>query len=129
MQKTAKEVESTSHQKSSEALARILDSWLSILHVVGKSIFGPLWLTLFESIQDAIALGLLVRIPSLLSQWVLGREFSGLDVCWSNNTAWSVARYACIAVVLSDYTLWAVLIPRIIFRFCRDFKNLFRGQN
>ncbi len=95
-----------------------------MLHVIGKKLIGPLWMTLFESAQDAIALGLLVKIPNLLSQWVLGKQFSGLDACLQGTNIWSVDRYACFAVVLSDYTLWAVLIPRILYRFIRDLKNL-----
>ena len=81
-------------------------------------------MTLFESLQDAITLGLLVKIPGLLSLWVIGKEFSGLDACWTSNNWWSVERYACFAVVISDYTLWATLIPRILYRFWRDLQSL-----
>lgn len=109
-----------------DRVANWLDEWLNVVHVVGKRIFGPLWMTLFESAQDAITLGLLVQIPSILSKWTVGKEFSGLDACWTGNNEWSVARYACYTVVLSDYTLWGVLIPRILFRFVRDFIDLFK---
>jgi hypothetical protein len=103
---------------------KVLDAGLAVIHVIGNKLLGPLWMTLFESAQDAIALGLLVKIPPLLGQWVLGKEFAGLDACWTGNTLWTVDRYACMAVVLSDYTLWAVLIPRILYRFYRDLRNL-----
>jgi hypothetical protein len=101
-----------------------LDDGIGVLHVFGTKLIGPLWMTLFESMQDAIALGLLVKIPNFLSQWVLGKQFSGLDVCWHRTNIWSVDRYACFAIVLSDYTLWGVLIPRILYRSYRDLKNL-----
>jgi len=102
-----------SQQLASQPLTPLLkdrvDRWLEekldVLHVVGTRLLGGLWMTLFESIQDAIVLGLLVKIPGLLSKWVIGQEFSGLDACWLGNNEWSIARYACYAVVISDYTL------------------------
>jgi len=109
-----------------DKVAKRLDNWLDVVHVVGSRLLGPLWMTLFESVQDAITLGLIVKIPSILSKWTIGQEFSGLDACWTGNSEWSVARYACYAVVISDYTLWAVLISRIVFRFFRDLRTLFR---
>ena len=109
-----------------ERIAKSLDTGLKVLHTIGERIFGPLWRTLFESVQDAITLGLLVQIPSLLSKFILGQEFSGMDICWDSHNVYAVARYACFAVVLSDYTLWAVLIPRTLFRFVRDFRTLIK---
>ncbi|MEO1686185.1 MAG: hypothetical protein AAFS06_23380 [Cyanobacteria bacterium J06631_12] len=124
MQPSAEKTGVIKKQKPDERVAAILDTWLSILHVIGKRVFGPLWMTFFESVQDAIALGLLVKIPTLLSIWVLKKEFSGWNVCWAQYGVWDTSRYACFAVVLSDYTLWAVLIPRILCRFLRDLKKL-----
>lgn len=121
------ESDSMTEMTPQERVANWLDKWLVVVHVIGNRIFGPLWMTLFESAQDAITLGLIVQIPSILSKWTVGKEFSGLDACWTGNNEWSVARYACYAVVLSDYTLWGVLIPRILFRFVRDLIDLFKG--
>lgn len=110
------------------AVATFLDRWLAVIHVVGERVLGPLWMTLFESVQDAVTLGLLFKIPSLLSKIVLNQEFSGLDECLTDSNVWSISRYACGAVVLSDYTLWAALIPRILFRFFRDMSKLLNSQ-
>ncbi|MEM9008521.1 MAG: hypothetical protein AAGE59_34050 [Cyanobacteria bacterium P01_F01_bin.86] len=128
MQKSASPDPAETGQKPDEIVAKTLDTWLSTIHAIGERTFGLLWLTLFESVQDAITLGLLVRIPGLLSNWVLDKEFAGLDTCWLENNVWSVSRYACFTVVLSDYALWGVLIPRILFRFYRDLKNLFKEK-
>jgi hypothetical protein len=43
-----------------ERVEKQLDIWLDVFHMLGKKFIGPLWMTLFESVQDAIALGLLV---------------------------------------------------------------------
>lgn len=113
------------NRKPDERLAALLDNYLSIIHVIGNRLLGPLWITFFESVQDAVALGCLVQIPSFLSKIILGgKEFTGLNMCWANGSLWSVSNYACTAVVLSDYTLWAVLIFRILFRCYRDLKKL-----
>ncbi|WP_250126815.1 hypothetical protein [Chroococcidiopsis sp. CCMEE 29] len=70
---------------SKDEVAKRLDNLLDIIHAVGTRLFGSLWMTLFESAQDAITLGLLVKIPSILSKWITGQEFSGLDDCWTGN--------------------------------------------
>lgn len=115
-------------RKPDDYIATFLDTCLSIIHVIGNRLLGPLWTTFFESVQDALALGCLVKIPSFLSTIVLGgKEFTGLDMCWADGNLWSVSNYACTAVVLSDYTLWAVLIFRILFRCCRDLRKLTKG--
>jgi len=124
MSKAAKSFKPPRLKEPDQLVAQTIDTWLAVVHVVGKRFFGPLWMTLFESVQDAIALGLLVQVPSLLSKFVLGQEFAGLDACWINGNVWSISRYACAAIVLSDYTLWAVLIPRILVRCFRDLKKL-----
>lgn len=110
-----------------DKVAKRLDDGLEIIHIIGSKLLGSLWTPLFESVQDAITLGLIVRIPSTLSKWVIGQNFSGLDACYTTaNNEWSVARYACLSVVISDYTLWAVLIFRIMYRFYKNLKTLLR---
>lgn len=107
-----------------DKIANALDEGLGILHVIGEGLLGPLWMMLFESIQDAVVLGLLVKVPAFLSWWVTGKSFSGLDACLLDTTWWSTDRYACFAIVISDYTLWALLIPRILYRFWRELRNI-----
>lgn len=111
-------------RKPDESVQATLDTWLSVIHVIGQRVLGPLWLTLFESIQDAVVLGLLFQIPGSLYKWTAGASFPGLDVCWIDHNVWSTSRYACFTVVLSDYAVWAVLVPRVLFRVFRDIKKL-----
>lgn len=93
-----------------------LNTGIDVLHVIGKTILGSLWMTLFESTQDAIVLGLLVKIPTFFSEWVLGKKFSGLDACWQGTNIWSIDRYSCYAVVAAEFSLWVPLIIRILRR-------------
>ncbi|MFB2939390.1 hypothetical protein ACE1B6_29405 [Aerosakkonemataceae cyanobacterium BLCC-F154] len=85
---------------------------------------GDLWKTLCESIRDAIALSLLLQIPSLIGKWILGKEFSGFDACMLESPL-GVNRYACFIIVASDFCLWFVLAGRIISRFLTDLNQLF----
>lgn len=124
VEKTIEGAELSRKQSLDKRLAVVLDTMLAIIHVIGKRVFGPLWMSFFESVQDAITLGLLVKIPSLLSEWVLEQKFSGMNACWIQYDIWHTSRYACYAVVLSDYALWAVLIPRILLRCFRDLRKL-----
>jgi len=106
---------------------RKINAALAVLHVVGKAVLGPLWMVLFESVQDAVVLGLLVKVPAQLSEFVLKTNFSGLDQCWSGYSAWDVNRYACSGVVISSYVMWATLIPRILYRLISTVKAQTKG--
>lgn len=104
-------------------LEKNLDACLAAIDVIGKRIMGDLWRTFYLSIQDAIALGLLLQVPGLIGKWIIGRSFSGFDVCLQEN-GWSVNRYACFIIVMSDFLLWIVLAGRILGRFIVDCRNL-----
>ena len=100
-----------------------LSNLLVPFDVLGKAIMGDLWKTLYESVQDAIALSLLLHIPSLIGKWILGKEFSGFDACMFENP-FGIDRYACFIIVASDFCLWIVLAGRVICRFLSDLNKL-----
>ncbi|ACK65866.1 hypothetical protein PCC8801_1823 [Rippkaea orientalis PCC 8801] len=103
----------------------IVNNILEPIDVIGRRLLGSLWKTFYESVQDAIALSLLLQIPSLIGKVIIGKEFSSYDVCLQENALGS-SRYACFIIVTSDFLLWIVLAGRIISRFLLDFRTLFR---
>jgi hypothetical protein len=109
----------TSREKAEKILAAVLDP----IDVVGKALMGDLWKTFYESVQDALALSLLLHIPSLIGTLILGKEFSGFDACMQESP-FGVNRFACFIIVTSDFCLWIVLAGRIISRFLSDLNQL-----
>lgn len=88
---------------------------------------GELWRTIYLSVQDAIALGVLLQLPSLVGKIIIGKDFSSFDVCLQEN-ALGVSRYACFIIVTSDFCLWIILAGRIIGRFWVDLRHLLRDK-
>jgi hypothetical protein len=94
---------------------------------IGQALMGDLWRTVYLSIQDAIALYLLLLIPDSIGKWIFGKSFSDFGICLQEN-ALSPTRYACFIIVASDFLLWIVLAGRIIGRFWVDFSSLWKGK-
>jgi hypothetical protein len=115
----ASKIQLTSREKAEKFLAAVFDP----VDVIGKAVMGDLWKTFCETVQDAIALSLLLQIPSLIGKWILGKEFSGFDVCMQESPL-GVNRYACVIIVISDFCLWMVLAARVISRFLSDLNQL-----
>ncbi|MBD1890638.1 hypothetical protein [Coleofasciculus sp. FACHB-SPT9] len=115
----ASKIQLTPREKAEKVLAAVFDP----VDVIGKAVMGDLWKTFYESVQDAIALSLLLQIPSLIGKWILGKEFSGFDVCM-RESPFGVNRYACFIIVTSDLCLWIVLAGRVISRFLSDLNQL-----
>ena len=84
---------------------------------------GELWPTVYESVQDAIALSLLLQIPSFIGAFILGKDYGAFDSCLKESI-WGVNRYACFVIVISDFLLWIVLGGRVIGRFVADIQTL-----
>jgi len=104
---------------------KFLKEGFDVIDIIGRKILGDLWETLYLSLQDAIAMGLLVQIPSWLGKCITGHDFTGFDACIQNTRSWwSTDRYICFVMVTSDLTLWAVLAARILIRCFQDFKKL-----
>ena len=99
---------------------------MNVLEVVDQVLYGLMGLlgrTVFGSIQDAIALGIILKLPGLIGEIIIGKDFSGFDICLQESP-WGVSRYACFIIVASDFLLWIVLAGRIIGRFWADLKDL-----
>jgi hypothetical protein len=106
-----------------EKVESILASFCEPIDAIGKALMGDLWKTFYESVRDAIALSLLLKIPGLIGLLILGKDFSGFDIC-IQESPFGVSRYACFIIVTSDFCLWIVLAGRIASRFLTDFNNL-----
>ncbi|MEZ2238388.1 hypothetical protein [Microcoleus sp.] len=99
---------------------------MNVLEVVDQVLYGlmgPLGRTVFGSIQDAIAIGIILKLPGLIGEIIIGKDFSGFDICLQESS-WGVSRYACFIIVASDFLLWIVLAGRIIGKFLADLKDL-----
>lgn len=103
---------------------KFLTNAFGVIDIIGKKILGDLWETLYLSVQDALALGLLIQIPDRVGYWITGKKFTGLDVCIQEDSWWSVNRYVCFVMVLSNFALWGVLAARILIRCIQDFRKL-----
>lgn len=108
---------------SGQKTERILNNIFEPLDLIGQRIFGELWRTFYESVQDAIALSLLLQIPSFIGKIIIGKDFSGYDICVTESHL-SPSRYACFIIVTSDFLLWIVLAGRILARFWVDFRSI-----
>ena len=97
------------------------------LDIVGKGVVGDLWRTVYLSIQDAIALSILLQIPSLIGRIIIGKDFSSFDVCLQENPL-GASRYACFIIVMSDFCLWIILAGRVLGRFWADLRELKQGR-
>jgi hypothetical protein len=93
------------------------------LDVVGSRLMGDLWRTFYLTVQDAIALSLILQVPGVIGQIILGKSFSSFDICLLENPL-GVNRYACFIIVASDFLLWMVLAGRILGRFWADLSEL-----
>ncbi|WP_164929128.1 hypothetical protein [Gloeobacter violaceus] len=89
---------------------------------IGRALMGDFWRIVYLTIQDAIALSVLLRIPGLIVEWIIGRSFASFDVCLDENPL-GPAFYACFIIVISDFLLWALLAVRIIVRFVKDLRD------
>lgn len=94
---------------------------------MGKALMGDLWTTTYLSVQDAIALSILLQVPGLIGQWIIGKSFSDFSVCLQES-ALGPTRYACFIIVASDFLLWIVLAGRIIGRFWVDLRELRKSK-
>jgi hypothetical protein len=102
---------------------KVVISYLEFVDWVFYGLMGQLGRTVYGSIQDAIAIGIILKLPGLIGEIIIGKDFSGFDICLKESP-WGVSRYACFIIVASDFLLWIVLAGRIIARFWADLKDL-----
>lgn len=108
----------------------LLSNILEPLDLAGRAVMGELWRDFYLTVQDAIALSLLLRIPGLIGHWIIGKDFSSFEACAKENFL-SVTPYACFIIVISDFFLWIFLGGRIVGRFwagLSEFKRTKKGK-
>jgi len=96
---------------------------LEFVDQVFYALMGQLGRTVYGSIQDALALGILLKLPSLIGEIIIGKDFSSFDICLKESP-FGASLFACSIIVASDFLLWIVLAGRIIARFRADLKDL-----
>ncbi|NJL40786.1 MAG: hypothetical protein HC899_31655 [Leptolyngbyaceae cyanobacterium SM1_4_3] len=80
---------------------------------------AELWQQVWEEIQEAIALALILYVPTLISKLILGQEYEppqDFNKCSTSGPS-SVESYACYTIVISDFLLWIGIAGRVLFRF------------
>lgn len=112
--------------KAGQRTERVLLNIWEPLDVVGRGLMGDLWRTVYLSVQDAIALSILLQLPSIIGRVIIGKDFSSFDVCLQENPL-GVPRYACFIIVSSGFCLWIVLAGRIVGRFLVALRELKGG--
>ena len=109
--------------RSGTFIQKVVMNVLEIVDQVFYALMGKLGRTVYGSLQDAIALSILLKLPGLIGQIIIGKDFSSFDICMLESP-WGSSRYACFIIVASDFLLWIVLAGRIIGRFWADLKDL-----
>ncbi|MEO1427699.1 MAG: hypothetical protein AAFV71_01280 [Cyanobacteria bacterium J06633_8] len=113
--------------KVARGIEKFLDQVLEPIDVLGQRLLGEWWRIFYLTIQDAIALALLCKIPGLLGKLIIGKNFSSFDTCLQEN-ALGVLRYACFIIVISDFLLWIVIAGRLLIRFWQELPNLINNN-
>jgi hypothetical protein len=90
--------------KTGKRTERLLLNFWEPLDALGRGLMGDLWRSVYLSVQDAIALSILLQLPSLIGRVIIGKDFSGFDVCLQENPL-GVSRYACFIIITSDFCL------------------------
>lgn len=102
---------------------KVVMSVLEVIDQVFYGIMGKLGRTVYGSIQDAIALGILVKLPGLIFQTISAKNFPDFTSC-SQESPWGSSFYFCFIIVGSDFLLLIVILGRTFIRFWRDVKDL-----
>ena len=84
--------------KSKKTIEDVLRTILESVDKIGKALMGDLWRTFYLSLQDAIALALLVKIPSAVGAVIVGKDFSSFNDCLEYD-ALNPTRFACFVIV------------------------------
>lgn len=113
--------------KAGKCTERILKSIWEPMNLLGQSLIGDYWKTVYLSIQDAIALCILLKIPDFIGEKIFHTSFSNFGLCLKEN-ALGASRYACFIIVASDFLLWILIAGRIIGRFWADWNDLRNGK-
>ncbi|MCA1991674.1 MAG: hypothetical protein LDL41_06455 [Coleofasciculus sp. S288] len=101
-----------------------LEDYLDDLDRIGKRLFGGYWEILYQTLRDAIALAIFLKLPGFLVQQIVGEDFSGFDVCYKKNPS-TVTYYACYFSVLSDHwVFWTMFVGVLVRQIKEKLKSL-----
>lgn len=81
----------------------------------GEALMGKLWRVVFETIQDAISLSILIVIPGVILKFFANADYSDFAQCLAISPL-NVSRIICFVIVGSGFLLWIVLGGRFIGR-------------
>lgn len=101
-------------------LFRVTDS----IDVVGSRFLGEWWWRqILLAIQDAVAIGCLLWIPSFFFRlFSYGKDFSDLNSCW-NIGASDPSFLACLGLVVGEYCFWILFLSRTVARFFEQVRS------
>lgn len=100
-------------------IRRILSTIWNPLDEIGQSIIGDLWRPIYLTIQDTIAVLVLVFILGLLGsqlQGVTGQQFADFRSCHRFSFT-NVNFYQCYVITGSNFTVWFIFAGRFILHF------------
>ncbi|MEZ2317846.1 MAG: hypothetical protein ACBR15_02440 [Microcoleus sp.] len=109
--------------RSGKLTQKVVMNVLEFVDQVFYGLMGPLGRTVYGSIQDAIALGILVKLPGLIFQTISDKKFDDFTSC-SHESPWGSSFYFCFIIIGSDFLLLIVILGRTFIRFWRDLKDL-----
>jgi hypothetical protein len=107
--------------KLGRLVEKVMLNLIEPIDLIGKRAMGDYWVFVYLSIQDAIALAAMFKLPSNVAHFLIGTDFSGFDVCLLQSPL-GVSRYACFLIVAADFCTWIVIGGRILSRFLSDVK-------
>jgi len=103
-------------------IVEVLDQLLWALDRILWIVMGKLGRTVYVSIQEAIALSIILTIPGLIYKLILGKDFSGYHACMLENaldTSW----LACYVIVTFKDLFWLLIFGRFIGRIVTYIKD------
>lgn len=94
--------------------------WTSV-DKLGKALLGDMWRSVYLSFQDAIALLVILYIPSLIGQLILSNTFLDFSVCLDSTIG--VQFYGSLIIGAANFLVWILIPGRIIGRLWAHFNN------
>ena len=110
-----------------ERLKPTLKLGLESINSVGSFLLGDLWKTFCLSVQDALAVGLVLLLPRLIGSILQYGEFERISDCHTLDID-SPRTLACYVIVSSGFLAWILIAGRFLGRFIKDFRALLPRQ-
>jgi hypothetical protein len=118
---------SSPNTKFGQSMEILLQNITEPIDILGQQLMGDLWRTVCLTVQDAIALSILLELPGFLIKVLIHKDFSNFYQCQSENSS-GISRYACYYSNISSFCLWIILSARLFSRFWSDLKESKKGK-